>query len=175
MISLSHICMRLLTHHVPCGAFKSLYNENRSLNYSKLNKYPYDAVRARCGVCIVKFRSKYSTISLFQYIYIYSFIDTQRSLDRLMSHIYIYIYICWLWYLSDIDCSVISQYLGRWPYYHLHNYTLERHMICLYWRIMRSQNFAISFICFCCVACITLVKTAIYRKSIKSQYSGPVS
>ena len=152
MISLSHICMRLLTHHVPCAAFKSLYNENRSLNYSKLNKYPYDAVRARCGVCIVKFRSKYSTISLFQYIYL-----------------------CWLWYLSDIDCSVISQYLGRWPYYHLHNYTLERHMICLYWRIMRSQNFAISFICFCCVACITLVKTAIYRKSIKSQYSGPVS
>ena len=25
MISLSHICMRLLTHHVPCAAFKSLY------------------------------------------------------------------------------------------------------------------------------------------------------
>ena len=63
-------------------------------------------------------------------------------------YIYMCVCVCWLWYLSDIDCSVISQYLGRWPYYHLHNHTLERHMICLYWRVMRSQNFAISFICF---------------------------
>ena len=62
--------MRLLTHHVPCAEFKSLYNENWSLNNSKLNKYPYNPVRAGCGVCIVKSRSKYNAISLFQYIYV---------------------------------------------------------------------------------------------------------